>query len=344
MLAIQRKRRATVIECPVHPSARIVATGAVGRVCALVAIVLAVTAGAVGRGIPEARTFVARRAGQADVLADQGEWTQAVVETHGTFPGRGTVTGGAVGSQLADMRVIRPMAVDTGRSEPGLPWRQLVAGCADDAAMRSGQREPGLSVVVERRRLPAGRLVTLLADGPVAALVNVVGGVTAGAIGRPRRFARRSGAVTGSARQGGMPAGEAKSGSAVIKPGNFPGARSVTIGARGPEAAGMNILVPVAPDAGWRRTSITALGVTAVAGRTRMGSTKRKAGPVVVEARRLPGNRPVTVGAGRSERSLVGVIPAMTGGAGGRRTLEGLVRMTGQACGPRMGARQRKSG
>lgn len=170
-----------MIEQPVGPAAGIVTAGAVALVGALVGIILTVAPGAIGRRILEARAPVAGRAAKVGVPADQRERPQAVVKPYGILPGQGDMAAGAVRAELAGMKVIGSMAVDAGRPEPGLPGRQSVAGGAAEPAMGPDQGKAGLAVVVEGRRLPALRLVTLLAGRAVAPLVNVIFSMAGGA-------------------------------------------------------------------------------------------------------------------------------------------------------------------
>jgi len=124
--------------------------------------------------------------------------------------------------------------------------------------------------------------------------------------------------MTGPAGQGRVAAGQGKARPAVIKSRDLPSAGRVAVGAGRAETAEMRVLVAVASDAGRLRTAIAAIGVAAVTGDPRVGAAKRKPCAAVVKSRGLPGDRPMAAGAGWTQGALVGVIPGMTGGAGGR--------------------------
>lgn len=152
-----------VIEHPVRPRDGVMTQGAVTAEIASVCIVLAMTICALLRRVTEHMRFVARIAFRIVVLAQQRKARQPVVKEQVVLPGLLFVAVFTGGAQRFVVRFVLFVAGQAVRYELDVERGLDVAGRTFDIGMRTEQRVPGISGVIEANFSPRGRYVAGIA-------------------------------------------------------------------------------------------------------------------------------------------------------------------------------------
>ena len=274
----------------------------------LVLIVLAM-AGIAGlrSGLGRCR-FMAVTAFDRTVLARQREARARMIEL-GFFPRPFDVAICARVAQRAFVRVVLAVTRHTSHRRV-LERRALMAGLALHRGVLAKQRETGLPVV-EARFLPAALRMTVCANAAESPLMLVILAMAGDALRRQLVLVQRAGMAT-VALDLAVPAAQGIAGiGVVIKHDGVPVFCVVTGLALLAEAGLVLVILAVTRNAGLRRLSKCGFLVAVAAFRGSVFSDQRKASLGVIESRFLPVLLRVTVCAGPSQRTLVGIVLAM---------------------------------
>ena len=208
------------------------------------------------------------------------------------------------------MHIVRQVAVAANLGN--LFALRLVAGIATNSCVRTGQRELGLRVVIERPLRPGRCVVTCGTVDAQASLVDVVFRV---AVAAGRRGIFEPGCLVAvGAGCGCMFPKERKWSQSMVEPNGVLPAHLVVAGlAARSKLARMFVVLSVAGKA--VRCDLLFSRRLHMAGRARcrhMLAAQRERRPIVVERRFLPAERGVALGAFRTVSTLMRVVLAMT--------------------------------
>lgn len=279
------------------------------------------------------------------MFPEKRESGQTVVEAQICLPAGRGVTVPAVTLDVAGMHIVLPMTGCAIHGQLDFVRRLYVAGLALRLRMRPTQREAGHPVMTEADDLPSGLAMTSRAVRAIAALVDVVSGMTARAVDSELHLPGRL-AVARLARGLAVCAPERKARQPVmIETDLLPAPAVVAVLAGRAILPFVHVIAHMAAVAGSSRLLHRIVG--AMAGRTAsgcMGANQREACHAVVEPRGLPIAAIVTGGAIWPSRAFVRIILGMARAAARPQPFPALCNVTGKASDVGMGACQRKAG
>jgi hypothetical protein len=205
-----------MIEAGLFPAARVVATGAIGAILALVRIIPGMTSKAGARRVLVGVSGpVARSAGGIGMAADQREPCGTVIECC-RLPVAGIMATCAVGTAAALVSIIAGVASDTAGAK-ALPALADMAAKAGHGLVRSSKGKPGYRMIEALHLLPGRGVVAILASAAELALVRIEWTVTTGAILRPTAIIVTPVATTAIGAS--MRSGQREIGEGVVKAG-----------------------------------------------------------------------------------------------------------------------------
>lgn len=327
-----------VIETPIGPSHRAVTGCAIWPKPPFMAVIVAVTLGAFGRRVLEARRGVARSAGDPDMLADQRKYRQSMVEADRDLPAAVVVALLALGSLLACVGVISAVTGYAGHRQPHLARGLGVALRTAQARVAATQGKAGLTRVIKAGLAPIGLGMAFLAIGTVAAAVAVIGAMAGNALHWKPHLARRLHVACGAG-DAAMLAAQRKAGACVIELLRRPAGGRMAFAAIFSQTAAMVIILAVAADAGARRAVVAFVGVAGDAARAHVRPGQRELRIAVIEADLGPVLIGMARGAAHAEAAPVRLVGAVALHARARRLAifaPGCVTL--RARHPRMGA------
>jgi putative component of membrane protein insertase Oxa1/YidC/SpoIIIJ protein YidD len=307
MRAGQLESGPVVVECGWFPSCCCVALRAVGAECAVVSIILAVAIHTVLRCALEHAVDMALSASHTDVRAGQLESGTIVIE-RGWLPPCRCVALRAIRAELAVVRIILAVTVHTVLRR-ALEHAVDVTPSASHIDVGADQLESG-PVVIERGWLPADRRMALRAIRAELAVVRIIFAMTVHAhlwstLEELIRMAPGAGRVR-------MLTNELEDGLVMVEGGRLPTCRRVALNTLRAKRALMGIVLTVTVHTCLRGALEELVSMASGAGLACVLAGELEDRSVVVECGRLPSCRRVALNALRAERTLMGIVLAVT--------------------------------
>jgi hypothetical protein len=261
---------------------------------ALVKIILAVTGDAADAGILEAAGPMALLAGHQRVEAQQGKARQVVVEEHIPGPSLLRVAGRAVQTQLPQVHVVGPVAVDASGSGLILVEGSSVTAITTHLTVGSLKREIGVAFMPECHLRPAHRRVTAFTAGSESPQVLIIRAMARNALGLQLLHLRVP-PVAASAVELVVCRFESEAAILlVVEDGASPGDRRMAFLTGWAESAAVNVFQFVTRCASHWRTLVSLIGMTELAARLGVPSVESEVRLRVVELRGSPVDHRVT--------------------------------------------------